>query len=334
MKHATKSMLLTGAIVFCLGLIVTLMSYIYAVSAGITIFDEEIQKPEYVTYTETIDDIARRSAIAGECTYPVTNFTKINIDCYVANISIKPTTEKSYIKFTDVDSNNILCSVKNDTLVIQNINPITVYGLSVDKGFSFNGLRQIFNVSSGISKDRKIEIFLNPNDNFSFLTCNTTVGSVFIDSISMKSLQSTVNLGKIDIKNSASTDEPMIINGDFTDINLIDSTYISCNVYVVKGDITAKVINNKASFETGFGSISIETTSYLPEYSVRMRTNFGSVKVNNNEVKGSEFNNYSATNNSISVVAMIGNISLKYPVSEITIPQTPSEANILNESVA
>lgn len=330
MKHSTKSMLRTAVILFAAGLLLTTSCYIYAAANDIDIYGVSSNKAQYVSYKETIGEILLRSPDAAknaqlDPTYP--DFNTMEIYSQVGEVELRSTDGETYIEYENVDVNNLKCEILGDTLSISEIDPVSFMGISIkNEGIAFDGLRQIFNSKSLMNKDRKVTVYLNKGTILESLSVSANVGGVVMDSVSAREATVNVAYGEASVSNCDFTGGTIKINGDICDINFDKNTYSMCNIAIINGDIYAVVSEGKSNMETTLGSVSVTSTKKLSDYTIRMSTNYGKVKVEGEETKDMEYNQ-SGSSDYIWAKAGFGNltISSEHVATEKDDPSTPPD---------
>ncbi len=328
MKHSTKSMLRTAVILFAAGLLLTTSCYIYAAANNIDIYGVSSSKAQYVSYKETIGEVLSRSPDASknkeiDPLYP--DFSSLEIYSQVGDIELKSTDGETHIEYENVDVNNLKCEILGDTLSISEIDPVSFMGISIkNDGIAFDGLRQIFNSKSSLNKDRKIIIYLNSDTVLESISANANVGGVLLDSVSAREATLNVAYGQATVSNCDFAGGTVKINGDVSDITFERNTYSMCNIAIIQGDIFAVVSEGKSNIETTLGNVSVTSTKKLSDYTIRMSTNYGKVKVEGEEMKDTEYNQ-SGSSDYIWAKAGFGNltVSSEYVVSENNTPVPP-----------
>ncbi|MEA4831520.1 MAG: DUF4097 family beta strand repeat-containing protein [Oscillospiraceae bacterium] len=333
MRHSTKSMLKSALVLFCTGLIITTSCYIYAAANGIDVYGSSSLRPIYDSYSETIDEILARSPDAAKNANPSDSyppFSAIEVFSQVGDIAIKKTNSASYIEYENVDKNNLKCIIEGDKLSVSEINPVMFMGVSVKKdGIAFDGLRQIFNRKATFNPNRKITLYINEAKPFLSVSVKANIGDIEMDGISAYKIELNLSYGTAKVHNTTvipGTNESIIrINGDIASIEFSDNSYPICDISVISGNIHASVSESKSNFETTLGTISVVTSSELSDYTVRMSTNYGDVKIQGKKVTDkNEYNHQGATASSIWIKAGAGNISVSSQ-SVISNGQTSSE---------
>ncbi|MBE6551807.1 MAG: DUF4097 domain-containing protein [Ruminococcaceae bacterium] len=294
MKHSTRSMLRTAVILFAAGLLLTTSCYIYAAANDIDIYGISSGKAQYVSYKETIGEILLRSPNATKNISPNPDhpdFSSLEIYSQVGDIELRTTDGDTYIEYENVDVNNLKCEILGDTLSISEIDPVSFMGVSIkNEGIAFDGLRQIFNSKSSLNKDRKVIVYLGSGVTLESLSANANVGKVILDSVSAREATINVAYGEANVSNCDFTGGTIKINGDMSDITFDKNIYSMCNIAIIKGDIFAIVSNGKSNMETTLGNVSVTATKKLSDYTIRMSTNYGKVKVEGEEMKDTEYN--------------------------------------------
>ncbi len=311
MKKTTNSMLISALILFCTGLLLTLITAIYTTAAGVDIFSGTgSSNPNVRDYSKTFADMGYTQN---------DTIKKIDFSFLVGDVEVLSTQEESRVEFYQTDINNIVCKFENDTITIKETNSVGFMGFEInEKGVGFNGLRQLFRSVGNASMERKVVLYLNPQDFNGVLNVNCVVGNILCRDLTCSELYTKSTAANVTVLNSR-VNTALNVQGMIGDVFIRENEFLQCRVNVTNGKIYAYVDENKCNFETTLGDIFILTEQSSTDYQLRLSNTTGAIRPFDYESKNNEFSLYSEKNNSIWAKSIIGSIVVcefdreKYP---------------------
>lgn len=303
MKKTTISMLITALILFCTGLLVTLITLIYTTATGTDIFSgQNTATPNVRDYTQTFADMGYKENDL---------IKKIDFSMLVGKVEVAATTQESRVEFTQTDINNIVCSFENNTLTVKEINSVAFMGFEIsENGMGFNGLRQLFRSVGNASSDRKAVLYINPKDFGGVINVKCVVGSITCQDLNCEDLSTESTIADVSVMECSFLNE-IKIKGTAGDVYLRKNTYSNCRVNVTSGNIFAIIDQKKHNFETTVGDILILTQQDKEDYLLRLSNTYGAIRPFDYENSANEFSLYSEENNDITAKSLLGSITIQ-----------------------
>ncbi|MBE6591777.1 MAG: hypothetical protein E7646_07025 [Ruminococcaceae bacterium] len=314
MKRTTISMLITSLILFCTGLLLTVGTLIYTTAAGVDIYPGQSNDNANIRdFTKTFEDLGFDGTEA---------IKKINVNSLVGSVEIASTDQDSRIVFKGTDLNNTECKFEQNTITVRDINPVGFAGFEIsEKGFSFNGLRQLFKGSSGASNSRVITVYINPNDFKGIINVSSVYGHVKAEGISCSECYIECSAGNVSVTKSI-FNSILNIQGSTGNVYLRENSYLQSTVNVTVGNVYALVEDQKTNLQTTVGSIFILTELDKTQYQVRLSNTMGKIRPFDMDNSKNEVSIYSEGSNSIWAKTLIGDITVnqfdkeKYPQND------------------
>lgn len=293
-------MLITSLILFCTGLLLTVGTLIYTTAAGVDIYPGQSNDNANIRdFTKTFADLGFDGT---------ESIKKISVNSLVGNVIFAKTDNESRIDFKGTDLNNIECKFEQNTLTVRDINPVGFAGLEIsEKGFSFNGLRQLFKGSSGASNSRVITVFLNPRDFNGVINVFSVYGNVTADGIYCSECYVENSAGNVSVTESTFTTN-LNVQGSMGNVYLRENSYLQSTVNVTVGNVYALVKDQKTNLQTTVGNIFLLTELEQDQYQVRLSNTIGKIRPFDLENSKNEVSIYSQSTNSIWAKTLMGDI--------------------------
>ena len=308
MNRKTKRLLIGALIVFALGSLITLGSYIFAVASDLDIYGNSDRSYDFASYTLTLADLKSVSNAGDQ------EIAQLQINTQASNVRVVRTDGISQIEFHRIDQNNLVFDFTSGILSISEPNSVNYYGLTVENGsFSFHGLRHLFH-QAGFQTGREIVIRWNPADPLKSLHLNSTVGDVTVEDVEFSgdlTIASTV--GHVRVKNSVSPNADLVVRLSVGNIDYADSEFSMAALNTTVGEIRAARIDGSMSAETVVGRISLRSDRPLTSFSIRATTTVGSVHVPEKGSVGASYHQSGEDNtpDSIALECTVGPIYLE-----------------------
>ncbi len=314
MKRTTRSLLITALILFCTGLLISLIFSLVAKINGVKIFDFEKKASTIESIFVENDDILSKS--------PESNFVKklskkeysrIDVSSFVGDVTLCKSDKKNGIDFKNTNTNNISYTIVGDTLIVKETDPVGIFGLYIgENGFSFRGLRHIFATGNRINAAKKITIYVPSKIELDKIEISSSVGDVKLDGVSAPEVNITSTIGNVEVENSKNEKAKFKITGNFTDIRLKNNIYASCSVSTKFGNISAKIPKHAEQsnmFDIWIGDVKVNTKLPIEDYKLSISATIGSVSKNKKSC-GNKLNEPGMTSSRISSDILLGNFSI------------------------
>lgn len=316
LKPTAKSMLKSALVIFILGLVVTVVSWIVCAAKDINLYSSSLTENDYRTFTQTINEILDNSENAtknhlSDDSYPI--FTAVDISSLVGSIEIVSTDTDSFIEFNNVDINNLNCCIDGDILVISEKYPVSFMGFEVNsENLGFAGLRQIFLLNTAKSS-RSIILHLNPEQIPDLVSANiySIIGTVSIDGLTAGKIQISDKYGKVTVTDSSANSE-IRIDGNKLNVDFTNNKYQKCNIKTILGDIKADVNCGVAILKTDIGSVYLTVSGSLDEYGIMLEPGRGSITANGVTLSEKSIKHLRSTTDTVKVNTTLGSISVTY----------------------
>lgn len=333
MKKTTKSMLITALILFCAGLLLALGSALFVKIRGIDPFGV----PDIINVIEnkefSLNDILANS--------PESNFMKklskkeysrIQLISYSGNIEICSTDGETRVELIDANTSNLKVEIIGETLTVEEIDGVNIMGIHLNReGFSFKGLRQIFNAGNSANSSRIIRIYLSKNIAVDQIDVSSIDGDIKIDAVSAELLNIDADFGNIDIKELSASSGRVNINGNINNVTLSNlKNIISATVSVKFGNIEANIGGNTeftSTLETWIGNVTIKTKEPTTFYRLSLSTSIGEI-LRNGSSFGKKLSDSSTTANRVTSTTVLGDISIAFQdgdESKYEVPEDPTQ---------
>ena len=184
MKKTTKSLLITSAFVFGIGVLLTLVSLIVIKVKAINPFED----PGHVRSIETrdilIQDVFSSSEEKSALVTPEIPFNKLSVRTFTGNVVVETTEEESYISLSHADTANLSIQIVGETLEIKEIDAVSFFGIFIDEsGFHFKGIRQFLAGGNSLNADKTIVVHIKQGTELQGLDLQTTIGGVKVKGI-------------------------------------------------------------------------------------------------------------------------------------------------------
>ncbi len=343
MKKTTRSLLLTALILFCAGLLLSLVFSLIAKTSDIKVFDFNKKASTIETVSVSIDDVL---AISPDSNYmkklSKKAFSRIDISSYAGDVVLRKESEKSGLHFDKTNTNNISYSIIGDTLTIKETDPVGLLGLYIsDDGFSFRGLRHIFSSGNRINASKTVTVFIPEDTVLDEIEIISSVGNVELDGVSAPEVNITSSFGKVLIKNTKDENGKFNIKGNFTDVSLENCLYTNCSVTTKFGEINAKMPLHKEQstiLDVWCGDVIVKTELPVGDYKLSLSTTIGEISHNNKSI-GKKMNEAGKTASRISSNIIFGKFELLSETeddnSSFTLEetQTQPETELFEETV-
>ncbi len=315
MKRTTRSLLITALILFCAGLLITLIFSLVAKVNGIKVFDFEKKATTIESIFVEYDDILEKS--------PESNymkklskkvFSRIDITSFVGDVTLCKSDKKNGVSFKNTNTNNISYSIVGDTLIIKETDPVGIFGLYIDEnGFSFRGLRHIFSSGNRVNSSKELTIYIPTKIDLDKIEIASSIGDVKLDGVSAPEVNITSSFGDVEVENAKDEHAKFRIIGSFTDVSLNSNVYSSCSVSTKFGNVSAKLPKHKTEqsniFDVWVGDVKVSTKLPTNDYKLSLSTTIGKVEQNSKST-GNKLNEPGKTSSRISSDIFIGNFFL------------------------
>ncbi len=312
MKKTAISMLISALILFCAGLLLTLVTLIYTTASGTDIYSGQAGR------TSNIRDFTKTFAELGfTAENPV---KKIELSSLVGDVVILPTDGESRVEFYQSDLNNIVCKFENGTVTVKEDSSVGFMGIEISNdGMGFNGLRQLFRSSGNANSQRRTTLYLNPAEFKGVLNVKCEVGDVSAKEILCSELYVENTFGQVDVADCVLT-STLNVKGNFSDVIIRENTYLQSDINVTFGKIYALIDQQKTNLQTSVGDITVLTARGKDEYQLRLSNTSGAISPFDIDNNKNEFSLYSDSTNSIWAKSVFGKIT----VSEFDKERYPS----------
>lgn len=257
------------------------------------------------------------------------DISKIELIVRDAEINIYGKSASSYVEFVNFRENYYTLTTSNKVLSFDEIPDVVSMLKFWENGFSFKGMRYIFNfhpetegkkiINVYLSSDIDIKIFNITAENCALNLENLTSGSDY---------NITVTTGDINVK-TLKTTSAFNITG--TDIKLNMNTAILTNTNIKADNLEMNVssfrANGSTSIECGSGNIDLVTPYSVESLNLDVDTADGRILINGNGVSSPyQQNNPDAPDAKITIITESADISIKQNSSSqgnTTEPDTP-----------
>ena len=303
MKKNTVSMLISALILFVAGFLLTVITLIYASITKIDIYPGQTNaKPDKGSVTKTFEEMG---------VLPGFVVKKIELTSFVGNVNVVYTDGESRLSLEKTDLNNLDLSFDDGLLSISEKNPVGFMGVEVSKnGFGFNGLRQIFRLSSNADTNRTVTLYLNPDDFSAVLNINGFVGDIKVRDVLCSELYIKNSIGSIMI-DGCTLSSVLNVKSDDSDVYLRRCSYPQATVDVTLGNVFALIGTNKTNLKTVKGDILVLTELTDEDYQLRLSTTIGGISPFSYENDKKEYSLYSAQNNSLWCQSVWGSVRIR-----------------------
>jgi len=320
MKKTTRSLLISALILFCTGLLIAVGTMLYAKIAKVEVYDVAKKARTIETLTVSIDEILTHSP---ESNYvkqlSQSKFTRIDLSSFVGDVVLCTTDKDAEIHLDQTNTNNLSYSVVGDTLTISEVDAVGFMGFYIDKGgVSFKGLRHMFNPGNATNGKKTITVRIPAGQTLTQVDVSSSIGDVTVDGISASLIQIDSDKGAVQIKNLTNADGKIVVNGNFTDVEMSKNLYANCAVSTHFGDIKSKLMENTNTstiLDLWCGKINVETDYPTTYYKLSISTTLGSV-TRNGEETDKKLNSDGGGAARISSRIFVGDFDLKFTGGE------------------
>jgi len=320
-------MLISSLILFAAGLILALSAALFVKISEINPFSIEQKIKIIENKSLSLTDIL---SVSPESNYmkklSTKAFSKIDLNSYAGDLVICAG-EETRLELNETNTNNLVYEIVGETLTVREEDPVGFFGIYIDeKGFSFQGLRQIFGPGNSANAGKTVTLYLSPDAIPEQIQINSVIGDVVLDGVFADQIHISSFLGSITVRNLANPDGKVTITGDRTDIHLENNIYTSCNASTKLGTIHTFIPSTENTCSTvldvWMGKVFVKTTDHSSLFKISLKTDFGSVSKNGVDL-GKTCNEPSETSGRITANVLLGNIDYQ---SEKT--QTDSSASL------
>lgn len=316
MKKTTHSLLVTSLILFCAGLLLTIVTSMYAKVKKIEVFDVEKKERTIVNTTLSIDQILDKSPDANFVKHlSPTKYSRLDLTSYSGKIVICPGEEDTQVVLEEANAANLELAVIGDALTVREVDPVGYLGFYIDKGgVSFKGLRHIFNPGNAINSDKIVTLKIPQSVALSQIDVFSSIGDITLDGVNANFINVHSVKGTIDVKNLTNATSKITINGNFTDVEMDNNLYSSCAISSRFGDIKTHVLENSNGstiLDLWIGDINVKTDTPTSLYKLSIATTYGQV-IRNSENVGKTLNNDGFSAARISSSIFKGNFNLEF----------------------
>ncbi|MBQ9941036.1 MAG: hypothetical protein IJO74_05820 [Clostridia bacterium] len=299
MKKNVIKTLFASLIIFILGIVICIISFIYSKVSNIDLFKNNDVSPGE-SYEIEISMVEK----TGQST-----LDKIYISAENTDISILSTEKESYILFENPDSEKTECKIENGILKISDTVPFYFMGLSVkNHKYEFAGFRNIFSQGIYSKTNKKITVFLNKNLPIELINISVGVGDINISDLNIQELTVISSVSGIAITNS-DIQNTVSINNKIGNIVFEGCNCIFADINGKIGDIKASASGRKTNCETVLGDISIATENDYTDYSSRASLSYGKIYLNGDINENKQYSNNIESDKSLWTKTSVGNIS-------------------------
>lgn len=260
------------------------------------------------------------------------DISKIELLVTDAEINIYGKSKTSYVEFINFRENYYTLSTANKVLSFDEIPDVVSMLKFWENGFSFKGMRHIFNFKQDVGSKKTINVYLNSDMNIKIFNITAENCVLNLENLTSGSdYNINVQNGEI-YANTLKTTSAFKVNGE----NIkIDITSAVLNTLEVKADTLDMQIDsfrasNKAIIEAVSGKIDLVTPLSMDTLNLDLDSVTGAVTVNGMSM-GSEYKqeNGHDTDNLIEIITDSADISIRQNslIGEVTEPdeETASE---------
>ncbi len=266
MKPTSIISLIVAVVLVIVGLATCIIGQNMANAGGEALFAEETG--EGLIKTVNLDDV---------------DISRIDLSCANAAVNVYGNSEVSYVEFINFRENYYTLSTANKTLTFREITDLVSMLKFWENGFSFKGLRHIFNFSADEGSAREINIHLTADHPIKIFNIASDEGSVRLDSMTSASdYNLTVGAGDVTV-NGLSTTSAFKLNGDTVTLSMKNTAVNSAEI---KAETSLQMnadgfrAANQATVETKEGSVSITSSVNLTSLNLHLDTISGKVLLN------------------------------------------------------
>ncbi len=315
MKKTTHSLLISALILFCTGLLLAVVTSLYAKIAKIEVYDVPKKAKTIETISVSIDEILKHSP---ESNYvkqlSETKFAKIDLSSFVGDVIICQS-DKAELQFNKANTNNLSYIITGDTLTVEEVDPVGFMGFYISRGgISFKGLRHIFNPGNPTNGAKTITIKIPKEQNLTQIDIYSSIGDITIDGISSSNINVESGNGDVIIKNLSNPEGKITVNGNFTDVKMEKNLYYNCVVSTHFGNIETKLPNHANAstiLDLWCGDIDVETNLPATHYKLSLTTTLGMITRNSEDV-GKKLNSDGSGAARISSDIFLGDFNLEF----------------------
>ncbi len=332
MKRTTKSLLLTALILFCVGVLLTLGSFLFVKIRGIDPYgiEKSLKTPEdkTVTLSDILANSPNSNFVKGTASV---EFSSVELTSFSGKVVLKPTDGETRIELKQANMQNVSFEIVGETLTVKDTKPVGMMGFFVDDGgFSYHGLRQIFGPGNTLESNRVVTLYLNEETEVAKITLSSMVGDVEVDGIRAWQLLITVSVGDITAKNCTVSDR-FEITGSFSDVNVADNHTASIKAETKVGTIEALLSQpetTSVNFDVWLGSVNVKTTEPTASYKMNFDTIIGGIYNNGEKLGKNVQTDATKAAKRVSASAIFGTIHFDYAYGkepEVILPETEPE---------
>ena len=286
MKSRTKKTLLAALIIFTVGVLLSAVCFIVALSSGTDIFNDASHVYDFASISYSFEEVKQRAGAGA-----VANFSELLLSFNDATLEIRKTDGVTQFEFYNIDQNNLDFSYAAGTLKLTQPQTSNRLGFYIGNGeVSFGGLRHFFH-DAATRTSPKLVIHWNPSDELGSLRIDLTAGSVTVDELPQNTaLFADLSVGDISVSNCNSPNRAMDLHTGVGHLNSSNNRFETANFSTTAGNIVLKntYANTTASSTVGFLSFFINQS--VEKCRAQATTTFGSVYLPNGENGGNQYN--------------------------------------------
>ena len=306
MKKLTKTMTIIASSMIVIGILLAIIGYSTGAKLSITNSGGGFK---------VLDSGERKIE-----TYPLSSFSKMNVQLLDADIEVIPSNEYK-VQIEQQEDQEVRHEIKNDTLVIEE---------------KERKSRKIFNINLGFTNSTQtvVKIYFPSGEELKDVSIVNNFGDIHIEDMAIEKLDIRASDGDLMIKN-VQANELKIVNqfGDITgydvktkDLNIeltdgeAEFNKISANFITVKNgfgdtilqDVTSEGLKMESNdgdieihglllgesiIESKFGDVTIQLLNKESELGYNIRNDFGDITIDNNDYQSQAVQKTSSTHN-------------------------------------
>lgn len=315
MKKTTKSLLITAAILFGLGLLITLSATLFTTIQGIDAFGMERKLSTIENKTVSLDEILSNSPNASFSKGQAeTEFKKVDLRSFAGDLKIVPSDGETRLQLDHTNTANLSYEIVGETLIIKELDAVGISGIYIDDdGFSFKGMRQLFGPGNSANTGKTVTLFLAMDVKLESIQIRSKIGSVDVDGVFSDQLNIECFSGSIDVKNLRNPDGRIKIDGNLVQVNLVNNVYSGCNVSTRIGSIHATLPENQhvsTVLDAWLGDVQIQTKQPTNDYKLNLTTMLGKI-TKDGESFGKQIKESSSNDQRISSNVVVGDVQIE-----------------------
>ena len=308
MKKSTKRTLLAALIIFSVGVLLSTVSFIVALTTETDIYNDASHVYDFSSFSLSFDEVKER-AHAGEAS----NFSELLLSFNDAELEIRKTDGVTQFEFYNVDQNNLEFSYVAGTLKLCQPQKNNRLGFYVGGGdISFGGLRHFFHGASTRTSP-KLVIHWNPSDSLASVRIDLTAGAVLVDELPQNTaLFADLSVGNISVSNCNSPNRAMDLHTGVGSIDSTNNRFETANFSNTTGNITLVDTFANTTATSTVGILTFRLDQSIQRIRAQATTTFGSVHLPSGEHGGNQYNwNVAESEFTARITTTVGDIYLE-----------------------